>query len=163
MSNKFHQISFKEIFSDCQDIFIDDVPCFLISLKSALTQVLSYLTLFLMPFTILSDVSVFILLPASSQLLPCRRFFQYLQIQCLSFSSISVMNFETYADLPKFPMLRYLSASNRISFRLLKTCLLSLWTLPNQSARLHILPCLICLPSICQGLSFMLPRTILNP
>lgn len=28
MSNKFHQISFKEIFSDCQDIFIDDVPCF---------------------------------------------------------------------------------------------------------------------------------------
>lgn len=28
MSNKFHQISFKEIFSDCQDMFIDDVPSF---------------------------------------------------------------------------------------------------------------------------------------
>lgn len=28
MSNKLHQISFKEIFSDCQDMFIDDVPSF---------------------------------------------------------------------------------------------------------------------------------------
>ncbi len=28
MSNKFHQISFKEIFSDCQDMFIDDAPSF---------------------------------------------------------------------------------------------------------------------------------------
>ena len=28
MSNKFHQISFKKIFSDCQDMFIDDVPSF---------------------------------------------------------------------------------------------------------------------------------------
>ena len=26
MSNKFHQISFKEISSDFQDMFIDDVP-----------------------------------------------------------------------------------------------------------------------------------------
>ena len=163
MSNKFHQISFKEIFSDCQDIFIDDAPSFFDLLEECINTS-SFIpdSFFNAFYHSLGRKRVY---PHTGFLsaLTMQKFFQYLQIQCLSFSSISVMNFETYVDLPKFPMLRYLSASNRISFRLLKTCLLSLWTLPNQSARLHILPCLICLPSICQGLSFMLPRTILNP
>ena len=86
MSNKFHQISFKAIFSGCQDMFIDDVPSFFDLLEEHL-DISSFIPdFFLVPFTVLSDVSVFTLVPASFQLLSCRRFFQYLQIQCLSFS-----------------------------------------------------------------------------
>lgn len=136
MSNKFHQISFKEIFSDCQDMFIDDAPSFFVLLEEHL-DISSFIpdSFFSAFYRSLGRKRVYPLI-GFPQLLSCRRFFQYPLIQCLSFSSISAVNSETSVDLLKFPMLRHLHSSNRTSFRLLKTYLTNLWTLPNQSVRL---------------------------
>ena len=163
MSAKFHQISLKETFSECQDLFTDDAPSFFqlldehLDLESFIPD--SFFNAFYRSLgrKRLYPLSGF--LAASS----FRRFFPFLQIPCLSFFLISVRNFAIFAASIRFRMLRCLHASNRIFFRLLKKCSISLLILPSPSVWPLILHWLRCSPLILPGLNSTSPKTIPRP
>ena len=163
MSAKFHQISLKETFSECQDLFTDDAPSFFqlldehLDLESFIPD--SFFNAF---YRSLGRKRLY---PLSGFWLPSsfRRFFPFLQIPCLSFFLISVRNFAIFAASIRFRMLRCLHASNRIFFRLLKKCSISLLILPSPSVWPLILHWLRCSPLILPGLNSTSPKTIPRP
>lgn len=120
MTVKYHQISLKETFSDCQDIFFDDTPSFSACLKNTLTFPSSFRQLFITLFISPSAGNVSILSLVSSRLLFCRRSSPFPRIPFLSSSFPSVRNLGISAAFPKSLMPLSSHALNRTSFLILK-------------------------------------------
>lgn len=83
MATKYHQISLKEIFSDCKDMFLDDVPSFFQLLEQHFDISLFIPQTFYNAFYQRLGRKREYRLPASFRLLSCRKSFPYLRIPFL--------------------------------------------------------------------------------
>ena len=115
MTTKYHQITLKETFSDCQDRFFDDIPSFFWLLEEHIDM-----NLFLPAFSVLSirswDGNVPPLLSISFRLLSFRRFFPFLPVPSSSSSLVSVKNCGSSAGPKKSLIHLFSPALSRGSF-----------------------------------------------
>lgn len=139
MAAKYHQISFKETFSQCQDLFFDDVPPFFQLLDQHLD---------LDDFIPSSFFNAFYrslgrkhLYPLSGFLaaLILQKIFPFLLTPCSSCSLTSVKNFVISAALKRFLTPLFLLVSGTTFFLLFRICSNSLLILLSPFARLSIL------------------------
>ena len=131
MRTKYHQITLKDTFSDCQDMFREDTPSFSMIL---LTFPSSSPLIFTMPFTWLSGGNGLIPWRDSSLHLSFRKSFPSLPTLCSFFSLASAGNYATFAASPKFPMPLFFPASG-LPLNLISSTCSTCWSIsPNQSA-----------------------------
>ena len=134
MRTKYHQITLKDTFSDCQDMFWEDTPSFFQLLND---------TLDISEFIPADFYHAFYLALGRKRTYPLEGFLSALILQkifpslptlCSFFSLASVENYGTFAASPTFPMPLFFPASgpplNLISSR----CFTSWSISPNQSA-----------------------------
>lgn len=134
MTVKYHQISLKDTFSDCRDMFMDDTPPSSGSLKNILISLILSLLPSMTPFISASAAKGIILLPASFPLSYFRRFSPSLRTHFLFFCSTSVRNCGISAASRKFLTLRFFPVSNPVLRTTLNSCSSVWWTSPNPSA-----------------------------
>lgn len=129
MTTKYHQISLKDTFSDCQDMFIDDTPSFFQLLNehfdiaefipSAFYQHLSRDRL----YSLEAFLSAFILqkifsIPTDALLILFLRLCKELRYFC---------------GFPRFPTLLSFPGSNPLLCLILNSCFKKWWITPNLS------------------------------
>ena len=112
MRTKYHQITLKDTFSDCQEMFQEDTPSFFMLLGGIpLTFPNSSLQIFTLPFIRLSGENASIHWKAFSLPLSYRKSFLSLRIPCSSFSLSSAGNYGISAAFPKSRMHLFFPAS----------------------------------------------------
>ena len=135
MRTKYHQITLKDTFSDCQDMFWKIPLPFSSFSMILLTFPSSSSLIFTIPFTWLSGRNG--LIPWRDSFLPLsfRKSFLSLQTHCPFFFLSSVENYGTSAASLKFPMPLYFPAS-RSPLNLISSRCFTRWSIsPNRSAR----------------------------
>ena len=135
MRNQYHQISLKDTFSNCQDLFREDTPSFFGFWATLLIFLNSSLQTFTMPFTSLSAANASIPWKASSLPLSFRKSFPSLRILCSSFFLSSAGNYGTSAASPRSRMPLSFPASRPL-FNLISSTCSTRWSISrNLSAR----------------------------
>ena len=164
MATKYRQISLKDTFSDCQDMFIEDTPSFFHLLDEHFDINEFIPSVFTNAFyQHLGRNRVYILYPAFFLLSSFRRFFLSLQIRCLFFFCPSVRNFAIFAAFPRSPMLLCSPDFGKILNPILNLCSGKWSILRSQSANSSTLPLLRSLPLTPLVLSSLLTKTIPKP
>lgn len=157
MAVKYRQVCLNDTFSDCQDMFLDDVPSFFRSFPSTSTLTGLSLPGFSLLFTV--PLGAFALIPymVSSLLLSFRRFFLSPPIL---FSFIFPKNLGISAAFPRCCTLPSCRASSMTSSLISSKCSSSWLIILNPSVGLLIPPLHRCLPLIPSALNFMSQKSI---
>lgn len=134
MRTKYHQITLKDTFSDCQDMFREDTPSFFQLLNDTLDISEFIPADFYRAFYLALGRKRTYPLRDSSLPLSFRKSFPSLQTLCSSFSLASAGNCGTSAASPKFPMPLFFPASGPPLILISSRCSTSWSISPNQSA-----------------------------
>lgn len=163
MSTKYHQLSLKDTFSGCQDMFMDDVPSFFQLLDKHLE---------LDGFIPADFSSAFYHSLGRKRIYPLDGFLSALILQkifSIPTDSLLILFLNLCKELREFcgfqkvPDAPCLHVPNRTSFLLLKICSISLSILPIPSVRPSMLPWPRCSRLILPALSSMSPKITLRP
>ena len=134
MRTKYHQLSLKDTFSDCQDMFREDTPSFFQLLNDSLD---------ISEFIPADFYHAFYLALGRKRTYPLEGFLSALILQkifsipadsLLILSLASAGNYATFAASPKFPMPLFFPASG-LPLNLISSRCSTSWSIsPNQSA-----------------------------
>ena len=122
MRTKYHQISLKDTFSDCREMFQEDTPSFFRPLADSF-DISEYIpSNFYHAFYQSFGRRHLYPLEGFLSALSCRKSFPFLPTPCSSFSLFSAGNYAISAAFPKSPTLPCFSASKLLLNRSLSQC-----------------------------------------